>query len=52
MTTISTVLYRSDADKALLGQCNVVATLGGSFSIKHHYSGNWFVEYTINWPTK
>lgn len=54
VTTISNVLLSGSLNEPerakLLKWCEIAAASGGSFAIETHYTSNWFIRYTINWP--
>jgi len=53
-TEVSTILYKSNGDSSphntLTLECKRVAALGGSFSIRHFYTDNWYEEFSITYP--
>jgi hypothetical protein len=50
-TTTSRVGRLNDAlNEFMRKQCALVAEYGGTFAVRDVYDGNWFTEYTINWP--
>ena len=51
MRETSRVLYADEnANRFMLAECQRVANLGGTFSLVHEYSTNWFSIYTITYP--
>jgi hypothetical protein len=41
----------NDSRELLRKWANHAAEHGGSFSVQQVYSGNWFEEWVINWPS-
>lgn len=53
-TVLSKVIYKSGGlgewDRLLIEECKRVAESGGTFSIEHRHSDNWYTFYTIVYP--
>jgi len=51
MISLSTVLYTDNKTMDLMRQeCQRVAALGGSFSVRQYLDENWFSEFRITYP--